>query len=51
MNLDDDRCGAKDRQRVEIRAKSSDIVAQNGETVWYRWKFRLPPGFTPGASG
>jgi hypothetical protein len=45
VNLDDDRCGAKDRQRTEIRAKASDIVAQNGETVFYRWKFKLPAGF------
>jgi hypothetical protein len=50
VNQDDDRCGAKDRQRVEIRAKASDIVAQNGETVWYRWKFRLPPGFQTSSS-
>jgi polysaccharide lyase-like protein len=43
---DDDRCGAKDRQRTEIRGgKLPEIVAANGETVYYRWKFRLPPGF------
>jgi hypothetical protein len=45
VRLDDDRCGAKDRQRTEIRAKSADIVAQNGETVYYRWKFKLAAGF------
>ena len=45
VNLDDDRCGGKDRQRTEIRAHASDIVAQNGETVWYRWKFRLDKAF------
>jgi MYXO-CTERM domain-containing protein len=45
VNLDDDRCGATDRQRTEIRAKVSDISAQNGETVYYRWKFKLPVGF------
>jgi len=45
VNEDDDRCGGKDRQRTEIRAKSTDIVAQNGETVWYRWKFKLDKAF------
>src|SRR6185369_5100746 len=39
VNLDDDRCGAKDRQRTEIRGgKLSDVVASNGDTVYYRWK-------------
>jgi hypothetical protein len=45
VNLDDDRCGAKDRQRTEIRGKAADIVADNGATVYYHWKFRLPEGF------
>ena len=45
VNLDDDRCGGKDRQRTEIRAAAADIVANNGETVYYRWKFKLPTGF------
>src|SRR3954453_9446003 len=45
VNLDDDRCGATDRQRTEIRAKAADIVANNGETVWYRWKFKLDAKF------
>src|SRR5262249_54687486 len=45
VNLDDDRCTAKDRQRTEIRAKASDVTALNGETVYYRWKFKLPVGF------
>jgi hypothetical protein len=45
VNLDDDRCSAKDRQRTEIRAKVADISAQNGQTVYYRWKFKLPVGF------
>jgi hypothetical protein len=44
-NLDDDRCRGKDRQRTEIRAQAADIVANNGETVYYRWKFKLPTGF------
>jgi MYXO-CTERM domain-containing protein len=42
---DDDRCGGKDRQRTEIRAAAPDITANNGETLYYRWKFKLPTGF------
>jgi MYXO-CTERM domain-containing protein len=45
VNQDDDRCGATDRQRTEIRARAADIVANNGETVYYRWKFKLATGF------
>jgi hypothetical protein len=45
VNLDDDRCGGTDRQRTEIRARAGDIVAQNDETVYYRWKFKLDAGF------
>jgi hypothetical protein len=43
--LDDDRCGAKDRQRTEVRNKLPEIAGQNGDTVYYHWKFKLPPGF------
>jgi MYXO-CTERM domain-containing protein len=43
--LDDDRCGGKDRQRTEIRGKGADVTASQGETVYYRWKFKLPAGF------
>ena len=28
VNQDDDRCGATDRQRTEIRARAADIVAK-----------------------
>ena len=43
---DDDRCGKTDRQRTEIRGgKLGEVVASNGQTVYYRWKFRLPEGF------
>jgi hypothetical protein len=45
VNLDDDRCGGTDRQRTEIRAAAPDIVANNGETVYYRWKFKLDSAF------
>jgi hypothetical protein len=48
---DDDRCGATDRQRTEIRAgKLPDEVASNGQTVYYRWKFKLPTGFQTSGS-
>jgi MYXO-CTERM domain-containing protein len=43
--LDDDRCQAKDRQRTEVRGKGPDVVANEGDTVYYRWKFKLPTGF------
>jgi hypothetical protein len=45
VNQDDDRCGGTDRQRTEIRARAADIVANQGETVYYRWKFKLAAGF------
>jgi hypothetical protein len=46
VNEDDDRCTATDRQRTEIRGgKLATVVASNGETVHYRWKFKLPVGF------
>ncbi len=45
VNQDDDRCGGTDRQRTEIRARAADIVAENGETLYYRWKFKLATGF------
>src|SRR5436190_7679002 len=51
VNQDDDRCGAKDRQRTEIRGgKLPEIVASNGQTVYYRWKFKLPAGFQASSS-
>jgi len=47
---DNDRCINFDRQRVEI--KTYDKSPENlkgipGETVTYKWKFRIPPGFKP----
>ena len=50
VNQDDDRCGASDRQRTEIRARSAGITANNGETVYYRWKLKLPTGFQTASS-
>ena len=45
VNQDDDRCGGTDRQRTEIRARAADIIADNGETLYYSWKFKLDAGF------
>ena len=42
-----------DRQRMEIKTydKSPDnLVGVTGETVEYRWKFKLDSGFQPSAS-
>lgn len=47
---DDDRCGATDRQRVEIKTygPSPDYLkAFPGDTTTYRWRFRLDEGFRP----
>jgi hypothetical protein len=52
-NLDDDRCGATDRQRVEIKTSPAGTPEQQhtrGETAHYRWKFKLPAGFQPSPS-
>ena len=48
--IDDDRGKAniKDRQRNEIKTDGKSprsMVAQEGETSVYRWKFKLPRGF------
>lgn len=47
---DNDRCINFDRQRMEIKTydKSPDkLIGISGETVTYKWKFRLPVGFKP----
>ena len=47
---DNDRCIRTDRQRTEIKTydKSPDkLLAIEGETVEYRWKFKLDAGFKP----
>jgi hypothetical protein len=52
-DLDDDRCGATDRQRIEIKTSppgSAELEAGNGQTAYYRWKFKLPTGFQPSNS-
>jgi hypothetical protein len=49
-DLDNDRCTNFDRQRMEVKTAPGDVnqdVLQhaNGETAYYRWKFKLPSGF------
>src|SRR5215207_733574 len=51
---DDDRCnGATDRQRNEIKTygpSPNSLKGQLGDTVTYRWKFRIDAGFKPSPS-
>lgn len=50
---DNDRCKNFDRQRVEIKTydQSPDsLLGIVGETIEYKWKFKLPSGFQPSSS-
>lgn len=50
---DNDRCIYFDRQRMEIKtydASPDSMKGVVGETITYRWKFRLAEGFQPSAS-
>lgn len=47
---DNDRCKNFDRQRLEIKAEGSSpdgIKGFLGDSMTYRWRFRLPEGFRP----
>jgi hypothetical protein len=49
-DLDNDRCTNFDRQRMEVKTAPGDANQEvlqhtNGETAYYRWKFKLPSGF------
>jgi len=49
-DLDNDRCTNFDRQRMEVKTApgsvNQDILQHtNGQTAYYRWKFKLPSGF------
>ncbi|MRG48523.1 T9SS type A sorting domain-containing protein [Chitinophaga sp. SYP-B3965] len=44
-DLDDDRCGATDRQRIELRGTGSAQQGTQGSTSHYRWKFKLDANF------
>lgn len=50
---DNDRCINFDRQRVEIKTydqSPANLIGTVGETVTYKWQFRLPIGFQPSSS-
>jgi hypothetical protein len=45
---DNDRCINFDRQRIEIKtydASPDYLKGTYGETITYKWKFKLPAGF------
>lgn len=47
---DNDRCIMFDRQRMEIKTydkSPENLIGRYGETVIYKWKFRVPTGFKP----
>jgi hypothetical protein len=50
--VDNDRCTNFDRQRMEVKTAPGDanqgiLQHTNGQTAFYRWKFKLPSGFQP----
>jgi hypothetical protein len=50
---DNDRCKKFDRQRNEIKTykdSPENLKATKGETVEYKWKFKLPENFKPSSS-
>lgn len=50
---DNDRCINFDRQRVEIKtydASPANLKGVSGETVVYKWRFKVPSGFQPSAN-
>lgn len=50
---DNDRCINFDRQRVEIKtydASPDYLKGVSGETVIYKWRFKVPTGFKPSSS-
>lgn len=50
---DDDRCDKQDRQRTEIKTydqSPDDLLGVEGETVVYKWSFKLDAGFQPSSS-
>lgn len=53
VSPDDDRCINFDRQRNEIKTydqSPSNLKGVEGETVIYKWKFKLGAGFEPSAN-
>jgi len=50
---DNDRCINFDRQRVEIKTydqSPANLIGTIGETITYKWRFRLAAGFKPSSS-
>lgn len=50
---DNDRCINFDRQRTEIKTyepSPENLKGVSGETVLYKWKFKVPAGFQPSSS-
>ncbi len=52
---DNDRCvvGVTDRQRIEIKTydqSPDNLKGIVGETVTYKWKFKIPTGFQPSSN-
>jgi hypothetical protein len=50
---DNDRCIAFDRQRVEIKTydqSPANLKGTTGETITYKWKFRMAAGFKASSS-
>lgn len=50
---DNDRCINFDRQRVEIKtydASPANLKGTKGETVVYKWLFKVPTGFQPSSN-
>ena len=53
VSFDNDRCKNFDRQRNEIKAYSSSLDYLKGflgETITYRWRFKLDDGFQPSSN-
>jgi hypothetical protein len=51
--VDNDRCINFDRQRVEIKtyeSSSDNLKGVTGETILYKWRFKVPVGFKPSSS-
>src|SRR5262245_50823038 len=42
---DNDRCTNLDRVRMEIKGNNSTSEHTEGQTAWYRWKFKLDANF------
>lgn len=50
---DNDRCINFDRQRVEVKTyepSPNSLKGVTGETILYKWRFRVPVGFKPSSS-